>query len=56
MLKQGFAIFWVLVKFIGMLLIPVGIAVAIFAFLCLVWFFIFIFLYLYRNKTFIKAE
>ena len=41
MLIQGFAIFWVLVKFIGVLLIPVGIAVAIFAFLCLVWFFIF---------------
>ena len=41
MLKQGFAIFWALFKFIGVLLIPVGIVIAIFAVLCFVWFLIF---------------
>lgn len=46
MLKQGFAIFWMLLKFIGVLFIPVGIAAAIFAVLCVVWFLIF----KYRDK------
>ncbi len=41
MLKQGFAIFWALFKFVGVLLIPVGIAIAIFAVFCFVWFLIF---------------
>lgn len=45
MLKQGFAIFWAFAKFIGWLLIPVGIAAVIFAVLCFVWHFIFKFRY-----------
>ena len=41
MLKQGFSIFWMLLKFIGVLMIPVAGAGVIFAVLCLIWFLIF---------------
>ena len=41
MLKHGFAIFWAFAKFIGVLLIPVGIALVIFVVLCVIWHLIF---------------
>lgn len=41
MLKQGFAIAWMIMKFVGILFIPVAIASAIFFLLCLSWFLVF---------------
>lgn len=41
MIKQGFAIVWMIAKVIGIFFIPVAIALGIFALLCLSWFLVF---------------
>lgn len=41
MLKQGFLIFWSILKFLSIFLVPVGFALILLAVLCFIWFFVF---------------
>lgn len=41
MFKQGFSVAWKIMKFFGILMVPIAIFLAVFALLCLTWFLVF---------------